>query len=306
MPAAATPPTTTGWPPHGVDVKRQDRARAVLGALQLPRIQGADRRAAGRSRSPHLLRSRGRWVQEGQGLSRRTVGTRKPHPARRHRLRLPRAGRSAHARVGVGARREAHRTPRRRSRCPKIISAPLSWRGRARPPRGDAGARRAAGLAGRPADRVSRRAGTSPSSACACRSTTRSGPIWTVTGRITGAIVARRAGHRRQPSRRVGVRRRRSVERHRVADGAGAVARRAREAGRAAERGRSCSRAGTPRSSRSPRRPNGASSTRAICASTRSRISTSTARRPATDSRRRPCPRSIVSIAAKPHATSST
>ena len=60
-------------------------------------------------------------------------------------------------------------------------------------------------------------------------------PIWTVIGRITGSTVARRSGDCRQPPRRLGLWRRRSVERHGVDDGAGARARRAREARHSAE-----------------------------------------------------------------------
>ena len=55
----------------------QDRARPVLGAVQLSRIQGAHGRAARRGGPPHLLRSGRRWVQEGQDLSRRARGDRK-------------------------------------------------------------------------------------------------------------------------------------------------------------------------------------------------------------------------------------
>ena len=56
-------------------------------------------------------------VGEGRGLSRRPVGARQPHPARRHRLRLPGARRSADARMGVDARRAAHRSRAKPCRC---------------------------------------------------------------------------------------------------------------------------------------------------------------------------------------------
>ena len=153
---------------------RQDRARAVLGAVQLPRIQGADRRAAGRGRYPHLLRSRGRWVQEGQDLSGRTVGTGKPHPARRRRLRLPRARRSAHPRLGVGARRQAHQ----RRGCGIAAedherAAVVEGRARSSSTRCRDPTRR---RPGREACRSRIASGRDqPSSACACRWTTRCG-----------------------------------------------------------------------------------------------------------------------------------
>ena len=60
---------------------------------------------------------------------------------------------------------------------------------------------------------VSRRRRRSDASACACAIGRRVRPIWTVTGTIRGAHGSPTRGHRRQPSRRVGVRRRRSVER---------------------------------------------------------------------------------------------
>ncbi len=50
----------------------------------------------------------GRRLQERQSRSRRTLGSRVSHPARRHHLRLHGARRSAHARMGLGSRREAH------------------------------------------------------------------------------------------------------------------------------------------------------------------------------------------------------
>src|SRR5207244_1375088 len=61
-----------------------------------------------------LLRSRRRWIQEGDAESGWAVRTGEPHPARRHRVRLPRAGRSADAGMAVAAGRAAHRGTRRR------------------------------------------------------------------------------------------------------------------------------------------------------------------------------------------------
>ena len=61
-PEAATPRTTTARR-AGHRRQRQDRARPLLGAVQLPRLQGADRAAARRRRHPDLLGSRRRWVR---------------------------------------------------------------------------------------------------------------------------------------------------------------------------------------------------------------------------------------------------
>ena len=46
--------------------------------------------------------------KKGKGRSRRTLGSRVSHPARRHHLRFHGARRSAHARMGVGSRRKAY------------------------------------------------------------------------------------------------------------------------------------------------------------------------------------------------------
>ena len=60
--------------------------------------------------------------KKGQGFSRRPLGPGKPHSARRDHLRLHGAGRSAHAGMGVGARRQAHSASRKQSRSRR------SWR----------------------------------------------------------------------------------------------------------------------------------------------------------------------------------
>ena len=83
---------------------RQDRPRPLLEPVQLPRVQGADRRAARRGGHSHLLRPRGGRLQAGAGVPGRPVGPGEPHPARRDHLRLHRARRSAHARLGVPSR----------------------------------------------------------------------------------------------------------------------------------------------------------------------------------------------------------
>ena len=50
----------------------------------------------------------GRRLQERQGRSRRPLGPRVSHPARRHHLRLHGPRRSAHSRMGLSPRRQAH------------------------------------------------------------------------------------------------------------------------------------------------------------------------------------------------------
>ena len=87
----------------------QDRARSLFGAVQLPRLQGADGAAARRRRHPDLLGSCRRWLPQGQGVSGWPLGTGQPHPARRDRLRLHGAGRSADAGLGVGTGRAPDR-----------------------------------------------------------------------------------------------------------------------------------------------------------------------------------------------------
>ena len=96
--------------------QRQDRAGPLLRAVQLSRLQGAHRASSAARPDPDLLRSGRRWVQEGQDVSGRPVGTGEPYSARRHRLRLHGARRSADAGLGVGARRTADRA-RRPCRC---------------------------------------------------------------------------------------------------------------------------------------------------------------------------------------------
>ena len=64
----------------------------------------------------------------GKGLPGRAVGAREPHPARRHHLRLHRAGRPDHARLGLRSGREADPGVARRDPCRKFPALPLSWR----------------------------------------------------------------------------------------------------------------------------------------------------------------------------------
>ena len=97
-------------------------------------------------------------------------------------------------------------------------------------------------------------------------------PNYVVEGPHPRQRAARRVGGARQPPRRVGVRRRRSVERHGVDDGADQGAR-ARSSSRACGRGaRSSSAPGTAKRSRSPDRPSGASSSATSCGRRPSRI----------------------------------
>ena len=93
---------------------RQDRARALLGTLQLPRLQSAHRAATRRRWPPHLLGSGRRRGSEGEGVSRRTVGPGHSYSAGRNRLRLHGSGRPADAGLGVAAGRAESRSPRRR------------------------------------------------------------------------------------------------------------------------------------------------------------------------------------------------
>ena len=213
--------------------QREDRARPLCRSLQLPWIQGAHRGAARRRRPPHLLRScRGR-VPERQNVSGWPLGKRKPHPARWNGVRLPRTGRSAHAGMGVAAGCETDCGARRHLAAEDHQRAAVVAR-RARRPRDDAGAGGARSVAGRHsvAD-VSRRPWRHGAAARAQR-------------RQGAADLDRhrphhrrsepgRPRHRREPPRCVGVRRRRSLQRHGGADGARAIARRARQTRRAPE-----------------------------------------------------------------------
>ena len=65
---------------------RQDRPGPLLGAVQLSRLQGVDRRKARRGRDAHLLGPRGGWREQRRGLPRWPVGQREPHPVGRHSL----------------------------------------------------------------------------------------------------------------------------------------------------------------------------------------------------------------------------
>ena len=81
---SGNPRTTTGSRP-GHRRARQDRAGAVLGAVQLSRLQGAHGRATRRRWPCSSTPIRQKTGSEGQGLPRWPVGQREPHPARRHR-----------------------------------------------------------------------------------------------------------------------------------------------------------------------------------------------------------------------------
>ena len=97
-------------------------------------------------------------AKQGRGVPGRPVGQREPHPVRRHSLRLHGAGRSAHARLGVGARRPAHTGRRGRVAAEDHQRAAVGAR-RAGPVAGDGRAGCAGGVAGRPRHPVQGRAG---------------------------------------------------------------------------------------------------------------------------------------------------
>ena len=179
-------PTTTGSTAQGIDV----RGKIALVRYSVPysyrgfkALTAQQRGAAG-----ILIYSdpADDGCREGQGVSGRSVGTGEPHPARRHRLRLPRAGRSADAGLGVGARRP--RVSRRDAiSLPTIVSAPLSFKRCARDPPSARRTRSAAGLARRAAVRLSRRALAHTAVRLRVRTDDRIRPVWTVTGLIRGS-----------------------------------------------------------------------------------------------------------------------
>ena len=195
----------------------QDRPRPLLEPVQLPWLQGPHRGTAGSGGHPHLQRPRGGRLQAGAGVPRRPLGPRKPHPEGRDHLRLHRPRRPSHPRLALpsgGAPGEAGGgtlAPEDRRAAPLV-------EGREAAPREHGRSRRTQGLAGRPPLRVPprRREGSRPPQGA-------DGQPGRSELRRRGAPArvgaARRVGHPRQPPRRVGVRRRRSLERHRFAHG---------------------------------------------------------------------------------------
>ena len=161
------------------------------------------------------------------------VGPGQPPAARRHRLRLHRARRSAHAGLGVHARRAAHSARRGDVAAQDHGAADVASRHPA-DSRAARRARRARRLEGRPAHRLppGRR---DRAAARAHRHADRHSTQLRGGGTHPRQRAARRVGGARQPPRRVGVRRRRPVERHGVDDGADQGARRPEATGRAAE-----------------------------------------------------------------------
>ena len=228
---------------------RQDRARPLLGALQLSRLQGAHGAAARRRRHPHLLRSRRRRLGKGKVYPDGPWGP-ESHIQRggiAYDFLVPGDPLTPGWASLPGAPRMAARDA---VSLPTIISAPLSYRRCARDPRG---ARRAGSAARRGAARRHSpyRAGQDRQSCgCACGPTTASGR----SGPSPGSFAARE-----QPDDVVIVGNHRDAWVYGGVDpssGSAALmelARRARGAGaRAAggRGGRSSSPAGTPRSSR--------------------------------------------------------
>ena len=131
--------------------QRQDRPRALLESLQLSRIQSAHRAARRRRRHARLQRSARRRLQKRQSRSRRPLGPRISHPARRHHLRLHGPRRSANSGMGLSPRRKAHSHRRSNLRAEDHGAAALLARRQAAA-RKHGRPRRPARLARRPAD----------------------------------------------------------------------------------------------------------------------------------------------------------
>ena len=194
---------------------RQDRARPLLRAVQLSRVQGADGRAARRGRHARLLGSgRGRRRQ-GRGLPGRPVGQREPHTVAAafpttswcRAIRSRPAGRRcrAHGASRPARPRRCRRSSARRCRRATRACCCRRWAGptRRRPGRAGSVSRTASARERRPVklrvmadDKVR--------------------AIQTVIGTIRGQRAPGRGGDPRQPPRRVAVRRRGPVKRHRV------------------------------------------------------------------------------------------
>ncbi len=101
-------------------------------------------------------------------------------------------------------------------------------------------------------------------------------PYYVVEGRIRGARIARRMGRPRQSSRCLGLRRRRSFQRHRVDDGTYARPRPTRKRRPCVPAARSWSAVGTAKKSASPAPPNGENNSPTNSAPRPSPTSTST------------------------------
>ena len=128
-PAAASPPTTTGWRAQGIDV----RGKIVLVRYSVrtaTAASAADRAAARRRRDPHLFRSGRRPAPKGKAYPDGPWGPASHIERGGDRLRLPGAGRSADAGLGVGARARGGSHRAEAVSLPTILSAPLSARTR--------------------------------------------------------------------------------------------------------------------------------------------------------------------------------
>ena len=186
-PTAATRPTTTLLRAQRHRPEGQDRHRPLLESVQLPRVQGAHRRARRRGGDDRLLGSgRGR-LRQGRGVPEGPVGTGQPPAARRHRLRLHRAGRSADARLGVDRRARGGSPSSEAVSIPKVMALPMSHRdiqpileALGGPPAPD-------GVEGRPADHLSARRRTP---GCTCRSTCRPTCSPTTSSRAASAAAS--------------------------------------------------------------------------------------------------------------------
>ena len=273
---------------HGIDVRGKVVIVRYSNPVQLPRVQGADRRAARARRPcsstptpPRTATRRAPVFPDGPW------GPETPSPARLDHLRLHRARRSAHARAGrrtEGARRIR---PEEAQSVPKIMAAVMSWHD-AKPlleqmdgpeaPKDWQGGLPITYRLGGGRVKVHLKVDMDNSVKPELR---RRGPA-------ARRRPARRVGARRQPPRRLGVRRRRSIERHRVharADPCAGRDGRRKARGRAARSSRA---AGTARRWGSPDPPSGASSSPPISRASSSPISTSIRLRPARISRAAP------------------
>ncbi len=178
----------------------------------------------GRGRDPHLLRPRGGRLQAGPGVPGRPLGTREPHPEGRHHLRLHRARRPADPGLALSSRGPPGEAGGGALAAEDRRPAALV-EGREAPPREHGRPRRSEGLAGGPAVRVPPRRRPRPRPPQG-EDGQPGRPELRGRGTNTGDGPARRVGDPRQPPRRVGVRRRRPVERHRLLDGPDAGPRR--------------------------------------------------------------------------------
>ena len=252
----------------------QDRDRALRPLVARHQAEGRGR--ARRHRLPDLLRPARRRLLRRATPTRRaaTAARRAPSAARWRTCRSTRATRSrpvwARRRTPSGCRSSAPRRSRR-SRCcrsPTATRSPLlealggpvapeGWRG---------------------ALPITYHLGPGPAKVrLSLAFDWKRVPAYDVIARLAGRRGARAVGDPRQPPRRVGERRDRSLERHGGPARRGQGDRRAGEPAASSRAARSCSPAGTPRSPACSARPSGSSTTRRSSARRPSPTSTPTA-----------------------------